>query len=84
MKVKKIYYDERWLGNYGIGHVAECFKLYLKYEPLRINCSKLSVLDFILITFKILHLPKKAIIINPGFNCPFYNFKNYFFYISMI
>ena len=76
-----IYIDDRWQGNFGIGAVTKNLYRALNPKPLRIPCDKLSLLNLIIFTYKIFNLPHNSIVINPGFNSPLYNFKNYYFFI---
>lgn len=78
---KITYIDERWLGNFGIGVVTKNLFLTLKSKPLKINCDRFSILNPFFYTYKLFKLPYNSIVINPAFNCPLYDFKNYYFFI---
>lgn len=81
IKNKQIYVDERWIGNHGIGTVTKNLIQGLKAKPLKIRCSKFSIINPFFFSLRLLFLNNNSIVINPGFNNPFIFPRRYFFYI---
>ena len=76
MKKINIFIDDRWSGPHGIGQVSINLKKYINAKSLKVKCRKLSLINYIMMQFAIVKLPHDAVVINPGFNNPFFRPKN--------
>ncbi len=78
---KKIYFDDRWIGNHGIGRVAYEINSRLKPKKLNLKLSPVSIFDSIIFFVKTLFLPKDAIVFSPGFNAPLFKVRKFTFIV---
>ncbi|PHV33807.1 mannosyl transferase [Janthinobacterium sp. BJB312] len=82
VRILKIYFDARWIGDHGIGRFARVVGEKLQLEPIEISGSPSSPLDpvrFFLAIF--LKTIKKSLIFSPGFNAPLFFIRKFVFVI---
>lgn len=78
----KFFFDERWIGDHGIGRVARMLDMTLNLPRLKIGGSPSSPLDTLRLFFVIMFkTPFKSCVFSPGYNAPLFIFKPYIFMI---
>ncbi|MBN2360753.1 MAG: glycosyltransferase family 4 protein [Deltaproteobacteria bacterium] len=76
-----VYFDERWIGDHGIGRVAGVLRRGLALTDLAAGGSPTSPLDPLRLSVRMLALPREAAVLSPGFNAPWILARPYLFII---
>ena len=79
MGIKKIYFDNRWIGSHGIGRFSKMLSLHIPMIKMNILGSPTSIFDPILFSIQALFLPSDAIVFSPGFNAPIFIRQKFIF-----
>lgn len=76
-----VYFDNRWMGQHGIGRFALEINERLKLIPMNIRGNTTSPLDPLFFWLSIVRLPKKRLVWSPGYNAPIFVRKPFVFSI---
>lgn len=68
----KIYIDERWIGEHGIGRFANVLASKIKFTTMNMAGLPSSPFDAIRFFFRTLTYSKKDLIFSPGYNAPIF------------
>lgn len=68
----KIFYDERWIGEHGIGRFARVLADNINFVPMKLAGSPSSPLDALFFYLKTLHFSRKDVVFSPGYNSPIF------------
>ena len=77
----KIYIDERWIGEHGIGRFASVLANKINFSTLNMAGSPSSPVDAIRFFFRILACSKNALVFSPGYNAPVFIRRPFIFTI---
>ncbi|MBB5608603.1 MULTISPECIES: glycosyltransferase family 1 protein [unclassified Janthinobacterium] len=66
----KIYIDERWIGEHGIGRFANVLASKINFTAMNMVGSPSSPLDALRFFFRTLGFSKKDLVFSPGYNAP--------------
>lgn len=76
-----VLFDARWSGDHGIGRVSRVFDKALSLRHLKIYGKPSSPLEPLRLLITMLFLPKRSIVLSPGYNVPLLYFRPYIFTI---
>lgn len=76
-----IFFDDRWVGDHGIGRVATSLAHRLKLEKLLLPGSPVNPVDSAIFFLKTLYLPANAIVFSPGYNAPMFIVRPFVFIV---
>ena len=68
----KIYIDERWIGEHGIGRFANVLATNMNFTPMNMAGSPSSPMDTLRFFFRTLSLSKRDLVFSPGYNAPIF------------
>lgn len=68
----KIYIDERWIGEHGIGRFAKVLSKRINFVAMNMAGSPSSPFDMIRFFFHTLYCSRKDLIFSPGYNAPIF------------
>lgn len=68
----KIYIDERWIGEHGIGRFANVLATHIKFAPMNMAGSPSSPFDAMQFFLRTLRFSKKDLVFSPGYNAPLF------------
>ena len=77
----KIYIDERWIGEHGIGRFASVLASNINFTPMNMAGSPSSPLDTFRFFLKTLSFSKSDVVFSPGYNAPIFIRTPYIFTI---
>ncbi|WP_027371292.1 glycosyltransferase family 4 protein [Desulfovermiculus halophilus] len=77
--MNKIYFDDRWIGDHGIGRFADALQQRLDLQALRLKGSPSSPFDPVRMLAKTWRLPSRAVAFSPGYNAPLVVVRPYVF-----
>lgn len=68
----KIYIDERWIGEHGIGRFANVLATHIKFAPMNMAGSPSSPFDAMRFFLRTLSFSKNDLAFSPGYNAPLF------------
>lgn len=79
MSINNVSFDDRWVGENGIGRFAKELSIRLNFEPMHLKRSPTSWYDFIYLSFKL--AKRNNLTFSPGYNAPILFNDKYIFTI---
>lgn len=68
----KLYIDERWIGEHGIGRFANVLATHIKFTPMNMAGSPSSPFDAMRFFLRTLSFSKRDLVFSPGYNAPLF------------
>ncbi|MDN2716645.1 glycosyltransferase family 1 protein [Janthinobacterium sp. SUN120] len=79
--MKKVYIDERWIGEHGIGRFAQVIASKISLIPMNMTGSPSSPLDAVRFFLHTLRYARNKLIFSPGYNAPIFIWTPFVFTI---